>query len=268
MSGFYGYEPVAAGEPIIELRAVDVGYDGHAVISGMDLTITAGEAVGILGPNGSGKSTLIRGLLGLAPVLAGSLQLFGSDDTHQRDRLRIGYVPQRQTVLGGVPATVNEVVGSGRLGRRRNGRRRAGDRAAVAEALEAVGMAEQASQSLSELSGGQQRRVLIARALASRPEILILDEPTAGVDFHNQELLARTLADLKATGTTILLVTHELGPVRPVFTRALALRDGRIVYDGPPDRIPDEHDGHHDDHWHHEHGEPPERGNPGVGLVG
>ncbi|MEO6988478.1 MAG: metal ABC transporter ATP-binding protein [Aquihabitans sp.] len=253
---------------MIELRGVDIGYDGHAVISGMDLTITAGEAVGILGPNGSGKSTLIRGLLGLAPVLAGSLQLFGSDDTHQRDRLRIGYVPQRQTVLGGVPATVSEVVGSGRLGRRRNGRRRAGDRAAVADALEAVGLADRASQSLGDLSGGQQRRVLIARALASRPEILILDEPTAGVDIHNQELLARTLNDLKVAGTTILLVTHELGPVRPVFTRALALREGDIVYDGPPDSIPDEHDGHHDDDWHHEHGEPPERGTPGVGLVG
>lgn len=267
MSGLHGSGPVGTGEPVIELRGVDIGYDGHAVISGIDLTVTAGEAVGILGPNGSGKSTLIRGLLGLAPVLAGSLQLFGSTDTHQRDRLRIGYVPQRQTVLGGVPATVAEVVSSGRLGRRRNGRRRAGDRVAVADALAAVGMADQTSQPLSDLSGGQQRRVLIARALASRPEILILDEPTAGVDAHNQEVLARTLADLKASGTTILMITHELGPVRPVFTRALALREGTIVYDGPPERIPDEHDGH-DDHWHHEHGEPPERGNPGVGLVG
>lgn len=260
--------PVAPGRPVIELSKVDIGYDGRPVISGMDLTVTAGEVIGVLGPNGSGKSTLMRGILGLTPVLGGELRLFGASDAHRRDRRRIGYVPQRQTTLGGIPATVTEVVSSGRLGRRRAGAPRSGDRAAVAEAIRAVGLEHKAASSLGDLSGGQQRRALIARALAGHPEVLILDEPTAGVDVHNQEMLAETLADLSATGTTILLVTHELGPVRPVFTRAVSLRDGHIVHDGAPDSAPDEHGDHHDDHWHHEHGEPPDRGAPGVGLVG
>jgi zinc transport system ATP-binding protein len=118
---------------------------------------------------------------------------------------------------------------------------------------------------VQKLSGGQQRRVLIARALATRPELLILDEPTAGVDRSNQEALARTLSELASKGTTIVLITHELGPVEPLISRAVVMSDGRVAYDGPVLDHQFHHD--HDDEWHHSHGEmPPLR--PGPGLLG
>ena len=257
----------ATAPAVVEFRHADIGYEGLPVVQGLDLRIAAGEVVGVLGPNGSGKSTLIRGLLGLAPVLSGSVELFGTERHRFRDWHRVGYVPQRQTVVGGIPSTVREVVSSGRLTTVQPFRwLRAADRAAVADAIEAVGLADKARASMATLSGGQQRRVLIARALASAPELLVLDEPTAGVDSLNQAALAATLAELAARGTTILLITHELGPAEPLVTRTLVLRAGRICHDGPANEAPDEHD-EHDDDWHHHHGDPPERG-PGLGLKG
>ncbi|MEZ5179498.1 MAG: metal ABC transporter ATP-binding protein [Acidimicrobiales bacterium] len=250
--------------PAVAFEAADIGYEGVPVVAGLDLEIRPGEVVGLLGPNGSGKSTIVRGLLGLAPLLGGSLRLFGEDRQRFRDWRRVGYVPQRQTVTGGVPSTVREVVSSGRLTRVRPFQPlRVADRAAVDHAIEVVGLADRAGAPIATLSGGQQRRALIARALASEPDLLVLDEPTAGVDAANQEVLADTLATLAAAGTTILLITHELGPMAPVITRTLALRAGRIVYDGPAQDAPDEHD----DGWHHHHGGPPERGT-GLGLSG
>ncbi len=254
----------AAAPAVVELRRADIGYEGRPVVVGLDLRIDAGEVVGLLGPNGSGKSTLVRGLFGLAPVLRGDVELFGVPRQRFRDWHRIGYVPQRQTVVGGVPSTVREVVASGRLGRIRPFRRhRRDDDRAIAEALAAVDLTDRARDTMADLSGGQQRRVLIARALASGPELLVLDEPTAGVDRANQVALADTLAALAAGGTTILLITHELGPVEPLVTRTLVLRAGVLEYDGPAVHAPDEHD----DDWHHHHGDPPARG-PGLGLKG
>ena len=249
---------------VVSFRHADIGYDGRAVLHDLSLRITAGEVIGLLGPNGSGKSTLIRGLLGLAPVLRGSVDLFGVERSRFKDWKRVGYVPQRQTVVGGIPSTVQEVVSSGRLTTVRPFRwMRGDDKAAVAQAISAVGLTSEASSSMANLSGGQQRRVLIARALASDPELLVLDEPTAGVDSFNQAALADTLADLAAHGTTILLITHELGPAEPLVTRTLVLRSGEICHDGPASEAPDEHD----DDWHHHHGDPPER-RSGLGLSG
>jgi zinc transport system ATP-binding protein len=252
--------------PVVEFRGCDIGYEGRAVVEGLDLTIPAGEVLGILGSNGSGKSTTIRGLLGLTPVLAGEVRLFGTPRSQFHDWSRIGYVPQRQTVAGGIPSTVAEVVASGRLTRlrpwRRSGRE---DREAVADAIAAVDLTGHERTTMTALSGGQQRRVLIARALATRPDLLVLDEPTAGVDRANQEALATALGALVDQGTTIVLITHELGPVEPLISRAIVLRDGRIVHDGPP--LEDEHHHHHDDEWHHTHGDEPVR-RPGLGLMG
>ncbi|CAN5808118.1 metal ABC transporter ATP-binding protein [soil metagenome] len=248
----------------MEFIATDLGYDGRAVVRGLDLRIDAGSVVGLLGPNGSGKTTLVRGLLGLAPIQRGTIRIFGVDRQRFRAWHRVGYVPQRQTVTGGIPSTVAEVVSSGRLHRVRPfAGLRSADRVAVRHAIEAVGLSARASQPLATLSGGQQRRALIARALASEPDLLVLDEPTAGVDRVNQNALAATLGLLAGRGVTIVLITHELGPVAPLVTRTLALRDGRIAYDGPPTGAPDEHD----DQWHHVHGAPPERG-PDLGLTG
>ncbi|MGY1809848.1 metal ABC transporter ATP-binding protein [Blastococcus sp. SYSU D00669] len=220
--------------PAIRLRDVTIGYGDVPIVRNVDLEVGHGEAVAVLGSNGSGKTTLARGLLGLATVLGGEVALLGSPVGRLADRGRVGYVPQRHTVSGAVPATVREVVGVGRLARlglfRRLG---AADREAVARAVEAVGLADRLGDPVASLSGGQQRRVLVARALAAEPELLIMDEPTAGVDAASQEALAAVLAGVSATGTTLVVVTHEAGPLAGVLTRAVVVDHGRVCFDGP-----------------------------------
>jgi len=225
---------MTGAEPAIRLAAATIGYDRTPIVEHVDLTIAGGEAVAVLGSNGSGKTTLARGLLGLAQVLDGEVEVLGTPVGRLRDRGRVGYVPQRHTVSGAVPATVREVVGVGRLARlglfRRPG---AADRAAVADAVAAVGLSDRLHDPVAWLSGGQQRRVLVARALAAEPDLLIMDEPTAGVDAANQQALATVLAEVSSRGTTIVVVTHEIGPMTGVLGRAVVVDHGRIRYDGP-----------------------------------
>jgi zinc transport system ATP-binding protein len=221
--------------PLVALRGGAVGHGGTLVLSGVDLRVDAGEVVAILGPNGAGKSTLVRALVGLHPLAAGTLELFGTPAGRLRERHRVGYVPQRVGASSGVPATVHEVVLSGRLHALRRWRRAtAEDREQVAHGLEVVGLSELGQHPVGQLSGGQQQRVLIARALVGDADLLVLDEPTSGVDLASQEALATALDHLRALhGKGVLLVAHELGPVRPVVTRAVVLRDGGVVHDGP-----------------------------------
>ncbi|MGH3320602.1 MAG: metal ABC transporter ATP-binding protein [Streptosporangiaceae bacterium] len=227
--------------PAFEMARGRVELDHRAVLHDIDLRVDEGEVVALLGPNGSGKSTLVRALLGLVPLAAGEARVHGVRPARFRAWHRLGYVPQRLTAGGGVPATVREVVSSGRVARRRRLRRAsAGDRAAVAGALETVGLTERAGDAVSFLSGGQQQRVLIARALAGEPDTFVLDEPMAGVDAESQAALAATLQDLVARGRTVLLVAHELGPLEPLVTRTVVLSGGRVVHDGRP--APVEHD--------------------------
>jgi zinc transport system ATP-binding protein len=225
---------VLRGAAAVRLRKASIGYGDVPIVQGVDLDVRAGEAVAVLGSNGSGKTTLARGLLGLAPVLAGEVELLGAPVGRPRERGRVGYVPQRHTVSGAVPATVREVVGVGRLARLGLFRRLGPvDRAAVGEAVAAVGLADRMEEPVASLSGGQQRRVLVARALAAQPELLIMDEPTAGVDAASQDALAEVLARVSAAGTTLLVVTHETGALAGVLTRAVVVDHGRIRYDGP-----------------------------------
>lgn len=218
----------------VRLRSASIGYDDVPIVARVSLTVRRGEAIAVLGSNGSGKTTLARGLLGLASVLDGEIEVLGAPVGRLRERGRVGYVPQRHTVSGAVPATVREVVAVGRLARlglfRRLG---AADRAAVGEAVAAVGLADRMEEPVASLSGGQQRRVLVARALAAQPELLIMDEPTAGVDAASQDALAEVLTRVSAAGTTLLVVTHETGPLAGVLTRAVVVDHGRIRYDGP-----------------------------------
>ncbi|MCM0677286.1 metal ABC transporter ATP-binding protein [Micromonospora phytophila] len=240
--------------PVITVTHGVVGYDGRPVLRDVTLTVTAGEVVAVLGANGSGKSTLIRAVLGLVPLSAGTVTLFDRPLRRFRQWHRIGYVPQRLGAGSGVPATVREVVASGRLARRGVLRPPgAADRAAVAAALESVGLADRAGDPVATLSGGQQQRTLIARALAGQPELLVLDEPTAGVDAVSQEAFAGALHDFVGGGGTVLLVAHELGPLRPLISRAVVVHQGGICHDGA---VP-EPAGHHaePDHDHvHPHG--------------
>ncbi|PRY42133.1 zinc transport system ATP-binding protein [Geodermatophilus tzadiensis] len=221
-------------DPAIRLSGATIGYGDVAIVRDADLTVRRGEAVAVLGSNGSGKTTLSRGLLGLATVLGGTVEVLGAPVGRLRERGRVGYVPQRHTVSGAMPATVREVVGVGRLPRLGLfGRPGARDRAAVAEAVDAVGLADRLADPVAALSGGQQRRVLVARALAAEPELLVMDEPTAGVDAASQAALATVLARVAAAGTTLLVVTHETGPLAGVLTRAVVVDSGRLTYDGP-----------------------------------
>jgi zinc transport system ATP-binding protein len=242
--------------PVVELRDGVVSYDGRPVLRGLNLTVATAEVVAVLGANGSGKSTLIRALLGLVPLAAGQVSLFGEaagGAARRRQARRIGYVPQRLGAGSGVPATVGEVVATGRLARRGLRPASARDRTAVATAIARVGLTDRVHAPVATLSGGQQQRTLIARALAAEPDLLVLDEPTAGVDARSQAAFADALRQFVADGGTVLLVAHELGPLRPLVNRAIVIHDGVIAHDGA---VPEPAGDHaHPEHEHvHPHG--------------
>jgi zinc transport system ATP-binding protein len=237
-------------EPVISLRAVTAELGSRPVLRGIDVTVRRGEVVALLGANGSGKSTAVRTIIGQVPVSGGEIEIFGTPRRRFRDWARVGYVPQRTTAAGGVPATVTEVVSSGRLSRTRLGVLRERDHEAVRRALDLVGMADRARDSVSALSGGQHQRVLIARALAPEPELLIMDEPMAGVVLASQEILAASLRGQVADGASVLLVLHELGPLEPLIDRAVVLRDGCVLHDGPPPAALGQHSLPGHDHVH------------------
>jgi len=219
------------------MRDVSVQLGGLPVLRGINLSLAPGQTVALLGGNGSGKSTLVRTLLGLVPARQGSIELFGSPLRQFRQWSKVGYVPQR--FVGGLSgAKVKEVVASGRLAHRRpflpaGGR----DRQAVSDALDAVGLLDRAGAEMAHLSGGQQQRVLVARALANTPRLLILDEPTAGVDAEHQQALAGVLARSVRSGASVLIVLHETGALTGLIDRAVVLRDGRVVHDGALDGL-------------------------------
>lgn len=218
---------------LVQGRDLRVSFDGNAVLRGVDVHVSPGETVALLGGNGSGKSTLIRTLLGLVPRDAGDVDLFGINISRFDSWERIGYVPQRGA-LQVSNATVGEVVASGRIAHRRPlWPARASDRAAIAQALEHVDLTDRRHDRFSVLSGGQQQRTLIGRGLASEPDLLILDEPLAGLDMGTQRSLTRIFRGLKDMGLGILVVLHELGPLERLIDRSIVLREGEVIHDGP-----------------------------------
>lgn len=220
---------------VLDLRGASFGYAGRAVLEGVTLRVRPGEVVALLGPNGSGKSTLVRGLLGLNDHLSGHAEVLGTPLHRLHDRSRIGYVPQRHTLSGSVRSTVREVVATGQLATRRWWRVASrGEREQVTRALRTVGLDDRAKDDVATLSGGQQRRVLIARSLAARPDVLIMDEPTAGVDAASQDVLAAVLRRLAGMGVTMIVVTHELAALRGIVDRIVELELGTVTFDGTP----------------------------------
>jgi zinc transport system ATP-binding protein len=226
--------------PATELQDASFAYGhGPPVLRDIDLRIEPGEFVAVAGPNGGGKTTLVRLVLGLERPLAGRALLFG-EPAHAFSRRRtLGYLAQRSKLGTEAPATVREVVAAGRLaaggllGPLRNR-----DRAIIDESIARVGLTERADSTLHTLSGGLQQRAFIAKALAAEPSLLVLDEPTAGVDVEAQEALAALLARLhQELGTTILYVSHEFGAVERYVERLVLVR-GTIVFDGPPRDLP------------------------------
>lgn len=218
---------------IISLRDASFGYADKVVVTGVTMSVRTGDVLALLGPNGSGKSTLVKGILGLDDQLGGRVELFGAPLHRFAEHARVGYVPQRHSLSASVRATAAEIVEVGRLSHRPWWKPASrADRAIVKESLELVGLADRAEEDVSTFSGGQQRRVLIARALASRPDVLIMDEPTAGVDPANLRALVEVLQRLVASGTTMIIVTHELAALEGLVTRVVCLSDGTVDFDG------------------------------------
>jgi zinc transport system ATP-binding protein len=228
-------------EPVVSVSGASFAYDGQPVLTGVDLTVSRGDFLAVLGPNGGGKTTLLRLIMGLLQPDAGRVSVFGGEPA--RARGRIGYVPQQ--VAGGMlrrdfPVTVREVVLMGLLGPggvRRGFLWSAADKRRAAEALSRVEMERFATRRFPALSGGQQKRVLIARALASGPELLILDEPTANIDpqgkFCFHEVLSRLTRDV-----TTIAVSHDLSLLTAGVT-AVACVNAALAYNPAPELTPE-----------------------------
>ncbi|MDO4665881.1 MAG: ABC transporter ATP-binding protein [Actinomycetaceae bacterium] len=224
--------PVAVS---IQNLRVDLG--GQIILHDISLEVETGSALALMGPNGSGKSTLVKTITGINPIAGGRIAVFGTEAQEARQSSlwqKVGYVPQRFTAAAGVPATALEVVMSGLLGKGRLLRRR-GDKQKALTALEIVGLAHRAKESVQTFSGGQQQRVLIARALVRNPELLIMDEPTAGVDHISQEAFAQTVKQFHEQGKTLIIVLHELGVLKPHISRTVHLQGGHLRTDGTAD---------------------------------
>ncbi|MFC7186957.1 metal ABC transporter ATP-binding protein [Halorubrum yunnanense] len=199
---------------IVGLDRVTFAYGDTVAVSDVSLTVEAGDFLGLVGPNGSGKTTLLHLMLGLHEPDEGSVELFGRPVDEFDDGGRIGYVSQQATSRGGaMPVTVRECVTMGRFAHAGRGRLSDADRAAVADAIETVGIGDLADRLVTELSGGQKQRAYIARALASDADLLALDEPTVGVDAESRDAFYALLDDLNDDGITIILIEHDIGVV-------------------------------------------------------
>jgi zinc transport system ATP-binding protein len=221
--------------PFVEIEKVSVRYGEVSVLENIDLTVDPGDFLGIIGPNGSGKTTLLRIMLGLLAPTSGQVRLFGHPPASLKQWGRLGYVPQKATFDPALPVTVGEVVASGLIATLGLLRRvRAAERQRVTDVLAQVGMTAHAAARVGSLSVGQQQRVLIARALVSDPELLILDEPTGGVDPEAQTSFYALLHHLnREREVTLILVSHDIGVVAKEVTR-LACLNRRLIFHGRP----------------------------------
>lgn len=212
--------------PVIELEKVSCILSGRPVLDSVDLKVREGDLYAVIGPNGGGKTTLLRVILGLLPASSGTVRVFGKDPREARSR--VGYVPQYRTFDFHYPVTVENMVLSGRLGHIGGPVRRfsPGDREAAQKALERTGILHLSSRPIADLSGGEQQRAIIARALVGDPALLILDEPMVYVDTPTEVQLFDLLEELLGT-MTILLVTHDIGAISTHVTRVACL-NGRI----------------------------------------
>ena len=222
--------------PMILLQAehLHIAYDGSEILRDISFRVESGDYLGIVGPNGSGKSTLIRAMLGLIPATSGTVRLFGQPLPHFRDWAKIGYLPQRLNFANPhFPATVEEIVRLGLIGKHGpKGRLNAGEAGQVEEILTRMGISAQRHQLIGHLSGGQQQRALLARALVSRPALLLLDEPTTALDPETREDFYAIISELnRELGTAIILITHDTWNIGQYAQRFVYL-DKAVVFDG------------------------------------
>ena len=230
--------PRNTGDSVLAFDDVSYRYGGILAVERVNLDIPRGDFTAIVGPNGSGKSTLVKLALGLLEPASGSVRLFGEDPRHFTDWERVGYVPQVSPGMGArFPATVAEIVGHG-LYRGPSAwefwRRSA--RPEVLEALEATGMADLGGRRVGSLSVGQQQRVLLARALVREPELLMLDEPAAGIDASGEEQLYQLLRHLhRESGINVLMVSHDIGAVMREASTVACINRGLMFHGAPHD---------------------------------
>lgn len=219
---------------VVRAENLAVSYGAERALDSVSFSIRAGEFTAVMGPNGSGKTTLVRTLLGLEAPDSGSSSLFGEPSAEFSDWARVGYLPQgKGAVYGNFPLTVREIVAMGLLPARKFPRfLSAGDGGAVRTALETAGIAGIADRLIGEISGGQQQRAFLARALINNPELLVLDEPGAALDPLTRDNFYGTIARLPAEkGTTVILVTHDTAEAGRYASHMLFL-DSRVVFHG------------------------------------
>ena len=214
--------------PVISVERVTCAYGGNPVLVDVDLAIGEADFVGVVGPSGSGKTTLLRALLGTVRPVTGHVR--------RRPDLRIGYVPQVETVNWNFPVTVSEAVLMSRTTGRRLPWPSAAEKAEVASVLERLGIGGLGGRHIRDLSGGQQQRVFLARALLRRPQLLLLDEPTSGVDVRTRHDILHLLADLNAGGLAILLSTHDLNGIAAHLPQLVCLNT-RVTGRGTPQEV-------------------------------
>lgn len=227
---------------MLEVRGLKCGYGKAEIVHGVDFDIGAGEFVCVLGPNGCGKTTTMKAVLGLLPTMGGSVEVDGRPvaGMTERERARhLAYIPQAHTPP--FPFSVADVVILGRtpyVNRMRSVP--AEDKRIARESMERMGVLEFAERPYTHLSGGQQQLVLIARALAQQPGLMVMDEPTASLDFGNQQLVLRQMRNLADSGTGVLMVTHD--PDHALFCahRVIVMESGRVIAQGPPARVLDQ----------------------------
>lgn len=223
------------GQPIVELTNVTAGYQHGPVLENVTLTVHSGDFVGLLGPSGSGKTTLLRTIMGATNILQGTVRVFGQPVNGRRPR--VGYVPQLETVDWNFPVTVEQVVLMGRAmdsGLLPWGRRR--DREMAREMMDRLGIGQLANRHIRELSGGQQQRVFLARALVSSPRLLLLDEPTSGVDIKTRDDILHLLDELNHQGVTVIMTTHELNAVAAHLPWVVCV-NRYVIAEGPPAEV-------------------------------
>lgn len=248
---------------VLRTEHLGVSLGGSRILEDVSFTVHPGEVVALLGANGSGKSTLVRAALGVVPS-SGLVTVFDTPLGPSTPWHRIGYVPQRMPASTGVPTTACEVVRAGLLSRHRL---RLGSRKQAVAALDAMGIAGLAHRPVQQMSGGQQQRVLIARALVREPDLLVLDEPTTGIDLGTIETFVATIDRMRRAGTAVVVVLHETEAFAALLDRAVVLRHGSVVYDGAPPPARGEHAGPTHEHAH-PHPDPTRRGVLDLEVMG
>lgn len=233
-------------EAAVSIRDLTVAYDRDPVLAGVDLDLPAGRLITVLGPNGAGKSTLLRVLAGTLKPLRGEIRINDRPIEEERRKSRIAYMPQQEQLDWDFPLSVRDVVLSGRYGhiRQQGGWQRflppsliRGDHyAAVRRALQDTDMLDRQHASIDSLSGGQRKRVLLARALVQEADLLLLDEPLAGVDGASEELIMRVLRQTRDQGHTVLMVTHDIMGARKSADHVVLI-NRQLVGQGPPDAM-------------------------------